>query len=106
MFEDTIQNQEDQAGASAETSPKQLEPHAEEQLREELSLFRLSLPGGGRSSVGGTSLSSGITISLIDDIVKNIFLLTSLEEIEAHLPIYSNSHAIAVWNIIQKYINP
>ena len=106
MFEETIQNQEDQTGANTETSPKQLEPHAEEQLREELSLFRLSLPGGGRSSVGGTSLSSGITISLIDDIVKNIFLLTSLEEIEAHLPIYSNSHAIAVWNIIQKYINP
>lgn len=39
MFEETIQNQEDQTGASAETSPKQLEPHAEEQLREELSLF-------------------------------------------------------------------
>lgn len=105
-FEETIQNQEDQTDASAETSPKQLEPRAEEQLREELSLFRLSLPGSGRSSVGGTSLCSGITISLIDDIVKNIFLLTSLEEIEARLPIYSNSHAIAVWNIIQKYINP
>ena len=107
MFKETIQNQEDQTGASAETSPiEQLETQAEEQLREELSLFRLSLPGGGRSSVGGTSLSSGITISPIDDIVKNIFLLTSLEEIEAHLPIYSNIHAIAVWNIIQKYINP
>ena len=105
MFEETIQNQEDQTGASAETSPKQLEPRAEEQLREELNLFRLSLPGNGRSSVGGTSLSSGITISLIDDIVKNIFLLTSREEIEARLPIYSNSHAIAVWNIIQKYVN-
>lgn len=39
MFEEAIQNQEDQSGASAETSPKQLEPHAEEQLREELSLF-------------------------------------------------------------------
>ena len=104
MFEETIQNQNDQTGANTETSPKQLETHTEEQLREELNL-RVSLPGSGRSCVGGTSLSSGITISLIDDIVKNIFLLTSLEEIEAQLPIYSNCHAI-VWNIIQKYINP
>ena len=106
MFKEAIQNQDDQTDASAETSLKQLEPRAEEKLREKLNLFRLPLPGRGRSSVGGTSLSSGVTISLIDDIVKNIFHLTSLEEIEAHLPIYSNSHAIAVWNIVQKYIDP
>ena len=72
MFEETIQNQNDQPVANTETSPKQLEPHTEEQLREELNLFRVSLPGSGRSCVGGTSLSSGINISLIDDIVKNI----------------------------------
>ena len=55
----------DQTGANTETSPKQLEPHTEEQLREELNLFQVTLPGSGRSCVGGTSLSSGITISLI-----------------------------------------
>ena len=86
----------DQTGANTETSPKQLEPHTEEQLREELNLFQVTLPGSGRSCVGGTSLSSGITISLIDDIVKNIFLLTSLEEIEAQLPIYSNCHGYSL----------
>jgi len=67
----------------------------------------LSLLGSGRSCVGSTSLSTGITIGLIDQIVKSTFSLTPLEEIERHLPIYSKSHAIAVWNIIQKYIlNP
>ena len=96
MFEEIIQNQNDQTGANTETSPKQLEPHTEEQLREELNLFQVTLPGSGRSCVGGTSLSSGITISLIDDIVKNIFLLTSLEEIEAQLPIYSNCHGYSL----------
>ncbi len=104
MFDETIQNDQDQDVGTAETSPKKLEPHAEVRLREELDLFRLSLPGSGRSSVGGTGLSSGITIGLIDEIVKNIFFLTSLEEIELRLPIYSKIHAVAVWNIIQKYI--
>ena len=33
MFEETIQNQNDQTGANTETSPKQLKPHTEEQLR-------------------------------------------------------------------------
>ena len=39
MFEETMQNQDDQRGDTAETSPQKLEPHAEERLREELNLF-------------------------------------------------------------------
>ena len=104
MFEETMQN-DDQTADTAEKSPQQLEPHAEERLREELTSFRLSLPGSGRSSVGSTSLSSGITIDLIDEVVKNVSFLTSPEEIEKRCHIYSKSHAIAIWNIIQKYID-
>lgn len=35
-------------------------------LYEELAQFRLSLPGHGRTSVGSTSLSSGVTTELIE----------------------------------------
>ena len=35
------------------------------QLNEELVKFRLSLPGHGRTSVGSTSLSSGVTIKFM-----------------------------------------
>lgn len=81
-----------------------LAPDLEVKLREELDFFRLSLPGTGRSSVGGTSLSSGITLDLIDQIVKSVNLLTSEEKIEEMLPIFSRKNATAIWKIIQNYI--
>ena len=81
-----------------------LAPDLEAKLREELDFFRLSLPGTGRSSVGGTSLSSGITLDLIDQIVKSVYLLTSEEKIEETLPIFCRKNATAIWKIIQKYI--
>ena len=101
MFQDSMQ--EDQTGVSAEAMFQQLPPHSAERLREELNSFRLSLPGSGRSAVGGTGLSSGITISLINDIVKNVNFFTSAEEIAMHLPIYSKRQAVVLWNIIKKY---
>ena len=69
------------AEASASTSVT-LPPDLEEKLREELHVYRFSLPGTGRTSVGGTSLSSGITLDLVDQIVKNIHQLTSVDKIE------------------------
>lgn len=84
--------------------PKRLSEGAEEQLRDKLNLFRLSLPGNGRSPVGSTSLSTGISIELIEQIVLNACLLTSLEEIETQLPIYSRNNAEAIWNIVEKYV--
>ena len=81
-----------------------LAPDLETKLREELDFFRLSLPGTGRSSVGGTSLSSGITLDLVDQIVKSVHLLTSEEKIEETLPIFCRKNATATWKIIQKYI--
>ena len=82
-----------------------LAPDLEAKLREELDFFRLSLPGTGRSSVGGTSLSSGITLDLIDQTVKSVHLLTSEKKIEEMLPIFCRKNATAIWKIIQKYIH-
>ena len=52
----------------SEAEQRQLEPDVEEKLREELDLFRLSLPGS-------TSLSCGITITLMDQVVQNAYFL-------------------------------
>ena len=85
MFQESVQ--EDQTGAIANTMSQQVEPHSAERFREELNLFRLSLPGSGRFAVGSAGLSSGITISLIIEIVKNVNFLTSVKEIATRLPI-------------------
>ena len=89
MFEENMQDEVNLTADISEVEQRQLEPDVEEKLREELDLFRLSLPDSGRSSVGSTSLSSGITITLMDQVVQNAFFLTTVEEIESRLPIYS-----------------
>ena len=63
------------AEASEDIVPK-LAPHFELKFQEELDFFRLSLTGTGRSTVGGTSLSSRTTLDLVDQVVRNVHLLT------------------------------
>lgn len=106
MFVDSTMHTEeaDTADTPERECLKQLEPDVEAKLREELDLFRLSLPGSGRSSVGSISLSSGISIDIIDKVVQNVFFITSVEEIESRFPVYSRMNATAIWAIVQKYI--
>ena len=66
MFEENMQDEVNLPADISEVEQRQLEPDAEEKLREELDLFRLPLPGS-------TSLSSGITITLMDEVVQNAF---------------------------------
>ena len=96
MFEENMQDEVNLPADISGVEQRQLEPDVEEKLREELDLFRLSLPGSERSLVGSTSLSSGITITLMDEVVQNAFFLTTVEEIESRLPIYSRKYATAM----------
>ena len=91
------------AEVSKDIAPR-LAPHFELKLRELLDVFRLSLPGNGRSTVGGTSFSSGITLDLVDQVVRNVHLLTSEDKLEAMVPVFSRGHAMAIWKTVQKYI--
>ena len=68
MFEENMQDEVNLPADISEAEQRQLEPDVEEKLREELDLFRLSLPGSGRSC-------SGITIILMDQVVQNAFFL-------------------------------
>ena len=70
------------------------------QLNEELVKFWLS----GRTSVGSTSLSSGVTIKLIREVAENAHTFSSAEDIEKRLPIFSQSHAISMWNIVKQFL--
>ena len=72
------------------------------QLNEELVKFWLS--GHGRTSVGSTSLSSGVTIKLIREVAENAHTFSSAEDIEKRLPIFSQSHAISMWNIVKQFL--
>lgn len=82
----------------------QLEPEMSAKLLEELNTFRLSLSGTGRTFVGSTSLSSGISIQLIQQIVESATTYTSVECLEEKLPVFSRENAKAIWNILKKYI--
>lgn len=73
-------------------------------IYEDLVNFRLTLPGIGKSCVGSTSLVTGITLQLIQDIVDNVSTLTCVEDIESTLPVFSHDIAVHVWSIIQKHM--
>ena len=84
--------------------PSKLNMEQIAKLNEELVKFRLSLPGHGRTSVGSMSLSSGVTIKLIREVVENAHTFSSAEDIEKRLPIFSQSHAISMWKIVKQFL--
>ena len=57
----------------------------------------------GRSTVGGVGLSSGFSIALIDLALQHLPELTSVEKVEAILPVYSQEIASEIFCIIQKH---
>jgi len=65
---------------------------------ETLVKFRLSESGHGRTSVGTTSLSSGITIEMINKFYEKAHTFSSVEDIRERLPLFSHNHAVAFWN--------
>ena len=54
--------------------------------------------------MGSTSLSSGVTIKLIREVAENAHTFSSAEDIEKRLPIFSQSHAISMWNIVKQFL--
>ena len=73
-------------------------------LNDDLVKFRLSLPGHGRTIVGSTSLSSGVTIKLIHEVAENAHTFSSAEDIEKRLPFFSRSHVISIWKIVKQFL--
>lgn len=91
--------------AESDTASKSNTLTAEQmdRLLEELQDFRLSLPGIGRSCVGSTSLATGITLDLLEQICQNAQSFNSIDDLEDKLPLFSHSHAISIWEILKKY---
>ena len=81
-----------------------LDLDSEAKLREELDF--ISLIPTWKWKIFSISLSSGITVDLLEKVVKNVHLLTLVEKIEASLPVYSRGNATAIcnWEIVRKFI--
>lgn len=88
------------------SSPNTHQPLNVEQmtrLREELYSFRLSLPGTGRTCVGSTSLVTGVSLELLEQIAQNASTFSSIEDLSEKLPFFSHEHALSIWDILNKY---
>jgi len=76
------------------------------ELRDELIEFRQSLHGSGKTCLGSISLASGFGMSLVDLIVAHANELTSVKKIMEQLPIFDEQHALRIFEIVQKHLNP
>lgn len=72
-----------------------LKAEQKSKLLEILVKFRLSQSGHGRTAVGTTSLSSGITIEMINEFYEKAHTFSSVEEIEERPPVFSHDNAVA-----------
>jgi len=77
----------------------------EGKLYEKLVKFRLSQSGHVRTSVGTTSLSSGITIEMINKFYENARTFSSVEDVQERLPVFSHNHAVAFWNAFNESLS-
>lgn len=94
------------ADEDCSTTSECLDTEQKAKLREELINFRQSLHGSGKTCVGRIDLASGFSMALIDMVVSKAKELTSVEKIKSQLPIFDEHHALAIFNIVQKYSNP
>ena len=78
---------------------------AEEKVRQDLEQYRMKLQRDlGRSTVGSTGLCSGFPIELIALVLQHLPELTSVEKVEANLPVFSKDMAKDFYYIIQKHL--
>ena len=76
------------------------------ELRDELIEFRQSLHGSGKTCLGSISLASGFGMSLVDLVVAHANELTSVKQIMEQLSIFDEQHALKIFEIVQKHLNP
>lgn len=76
------------------------------ELMDELIEFRQSQHGSGKTCLGSISLASGFGMSLVDLIVAHANELTSVKKIMEQLPIFDEQHALRIFEIVQKHLNP
>lgn len=76
-----------------------------EKVRQDLEQYRMKLQRDlGRSTVGSTGLCSGFSIELIPLVLQHLPELTSVEKVEAILPVFSKEMARDFFYIIHKHL--
>ena len=61
--------------------------------------------GYGKSCTGSISLTSGISIEVIDLVIKHAHYLTSIEDNQTKLPLFNNEHAVAIFRMLKKVLD-
>lgn len=78
---------------------------AKDKVRQDLEQYRMKLQRDlGRSTVGSTGLCSGFPIELIALVLQHLPELTSVEKVEAILPVFSKEMAKDFYYITQKHL--
>jgi len=78
---------------------------AKEKVRQDLEQYRMKLQRDlGRGTVGSTGLCSGFPIKLIALVLQHLPELTSVEKVEAILPMFSKEMAQDFYYVIQKHL--
>ena len=72
---------------------------------EKLVKFTLSQFGYGRTSIGATSVSGGITIEMINEFYERAHTFSSVKDIEERLPVFSHNHGVAFWNALNESLS-
>lgn len=73
-------------------------------IRKQLEQYRLTLHGHGRSCVGGITLATGFSFELIDNVIEQAATLKSVEDVMLRLPVFSRTHAEAIFDIVSQVI--
>lgn len=85
-------------------SPNPVEPSQvpfEKQLKDDLLNLRMSLAPTTTSL--GISLTTGFSLSLVDDVIEKFHCLNSVVDVRNELPIFNVNHASYIWEVICKY---
>jgi len=78
---------------------------AKEKVRQDLEQYRMKLQRDlGRSTVGSTGLCNGFPIKLIALVLQHLPELTSVEKVEAILPMFSKEMGQDFYYVIQKHL--
>lgn len=75
----------------------------EGQLRDDLLKLRISLAPTVTSL--GISLTTGFSLSLVDDTIKKFHQMNSVIDVENELPLFNSNHAVCIWEVICGYKN-
>ncbi|KAJ7372495.1 hypothetical protein OS493_019002 [Desmophyllum pertusum] len=79
-------------------------PEQKKAIRVELEAYRASLKSG-KSCVGGLTLTTGLSLQLIDLTIVHCHELDSVDTVQDVLPVFSRENAAIIYSIVSRHIH-